>query len=601
MDFHSLARKDLQSLCKKNKIPANLTNVAMADALQALHKVEGLDELGNAQESPERPTNAEPRTTCRTSTRRKLVKVETESSQPLTHTRRTTRRMIADNESKNVNLPETPAPNNRRRGPAASTRRKIDSQLIECGEDEKREVEEKSDMAKTPAIRSSRNEAPAVSTRRKVETQKDEKSVQRVYGKRQSVRLLEKTMEGLNLKEERKVEAVKIEGLCDETEEIEQAKDYLPDESLEYEYEKYEAVEDSKTNDHEVDQLPEDEGEMKHKVNNEDNKSEVDFDENQNIDQFLGCESERKVELPEDSKADDTEKTDCGAKLETETCASSDTYIQVETSDKAIDIIHESIEDKGSDGEMTDNPEKTLNSDPEMEMKKEWEGSPFVMEAEHTSITHVPGEISIVVNSLTTKKLNEDVSKSFEMNQQHMQKVESNAEEFNSDEMEKEFVMEAEHTSITHVPDEISEVVNSLTAEELNEDVSKSFKMNVVPEEEFAGVETLDKMTTTCLKEMSPCVSSAFAGNTIQGQFPRPTEATVEKMILVDIINEDKEVAECRKDDDKALLNDMSLRQLTKALKEKLQIKNNVSKVGTRIPLQKLPENAAAAEADHNN
>ncbi|XP_078438319.1 uncharacterized protein LOC144708752 [Wolffia australiana] len=45
MDFHSLHRRDLQSLCKLNKIPANLTNVAMADALQALSKVEGIDAI----------------------------------------------------------------------------------------------------------------------------------------------------------------------------------------------------------------------------------------------------------------------------------------------------------------------------------------------------------------------------------------------------------------------------------------------------------------------------------------------------------------------------------------------------------------------------
>lgn len=39
MDFHSLARRELQALCKKNKIPANITNVAMADALQSLEFV----------------------------------------------------------------------------------------------------------------------------------------------------------------------------------------------------------------------------------------------------------------------------------------------------------------------------------------------------------------------------------------------------------------------------------------------------------------------------------------------------------------------------------------------------------------------------------
>ncbi|KAF5776467.1 putative small GTPase, P-loop containing nucleoside triphosphate hydrolase [Helianthus annuus] len=36
MDFHSLTRTELQSLCKLNKIPDNITNVAMADTLQSL-------------------------------------------------------------------------------------------------------------------------------------------------------------------------------------------------------------------------------------------------------------------------------------------------------------------------------------------------------------------------------------------------------------------------------------------------------------------------------------------------------------------------------------------------------------------------------------
>ncbi|KAL5718999.1 hypothetical protein ACHQM5_011840 [Ranunculus cassubicifolius] len=45
MDFHTLSRKELQTLCKKNKIPANLTNVAMADSLSNLTKVEGIEEL----------------------------------------------------------------------------------------------------------------------------------------------------------------------------------------------------------------------------------------------------------------------------------------------------------------------------------------------------------------------------------------------------------------------------------------------------------------------------------------------------------------------------------------------------------------------------
>ncbi|KAG6438385.1 hypothetical protein SASPL_103326 [Salvia splendens] len=45
MDFHSLSRRELQALCKTNKIPANVTNVAMADSLKNLEIVEGVDEV----------------------------------------------------------------------------------------------------------------------------------------------------------------------------------------------------------------------------------------------------------------------------------------------------------------------------------------------------------------------------------------------------------------------------------------------------------------------------------------------------------------------------------------------------------------------------
>lgn len=42
MDFHRLSRRDLQALCKRNKIPANMTNVSMADSLKSLHNVSSL-------------------------------------------------------------------------------------------------------------------------------------------------------------------------------------------------------------------------------------------------------------------------------------------------------------------------------------------------------------------------------------------------------------------------------------------------------------------------------------------------------------------------------------------------------------------------------
>jgi hypothetical protein len=39
MDFHALSRRELQALCKRNAVRANMSNAAMADALQALPSV----------------------------------------------------------------------------------------------------------------------------------------------------------------------------------------------------------------------------------------------------------------------------------------------------------------------------------------------------------------------------------------------------------------------------------------------------------------------------------------------------------------------------------------------------------------------------------
>uniref|UniRef100_A0A0D9YWW6 Uncharacterized protein n=1 Tax=Oryza glumipatula TaxID=40148 RepID=A0A0D9YWW6_9ORYZ len=48
MDFHALSRRELQALCKRNGVRANMTNAAMADALQSLPTVDGVDEIGTA-------------------------------------------------------------------------------------------------------------------------------------------------------------------------------------------------------------------------------------------------------------------------------------------------------------------------------------------------------------------------------------------------------------------------------------------------------------------------------------------------------------------------------------------------------------------------
>ncbi|KAG8647906.1 titin homolog [Manihot esculenta] len=471
MDFHSLARKELQALCKKNKIPANMTNVAMADALKALEKVEGLDELNSEprsdpQESPARTTNVEPRTACRTSTRRKPINVEPESSQSMTRNRRATRRTVAEEtgqENKNVNLLETPAmPTTRRRVQAASATRKMDAQLTEIGDNEEQAGQENSDVPVTPAMRTSRRKVPAVSTRRKTEAQKDEKSVQRVYGTRQSVRLLEKSIEDLSLKEKKRVEAVKIEGLCEETEQ----KNDVPgeflswqniDESLENENEMQHGVqEDSKTNDHEIDnkvvsfqnldQLLENVSEIKDKLHEHQNNAEVEVQSDvpcQNIDQLHKNESETKLQHQEDKKGNDHEVVDYDAEIGSQSCTNLDndsgldeddeensdssdesSFQQVETSGDVVDMNCEAMEEKGSDIVITDNSE-TLNAALKPEIEKELNGSQDSLIVEMSdddsvivmeTIVNFPDEASSEVMDSLTLEVSGSEGKSYEKN-----------------------------------------------------------------------------------------------------------------------------------------------------------------------------------------
>ena len=185
--------------------------------------MEGLDEFTNLQ-SPEKATAGSPEvnTSCRTSTRKKPLRIEPESSQqPLTHTPCTTRRRViggdSDQENKNANHLETPAvPASRKRTSATSARRKMETKVMEIVEDQ-----QKKNVSKTPAARSCRRMAPSDLARRKVEAQKEEVSVQRVYSTRQSLRLLEKSMGGMSLKEKESVGPLKMDGLFKEIEDVE--------------------------------------------------------------------------------------------------------------------------------------------------------------------------------------------------------------------------------------------------------------------------------------------------------------------------------------------------------------------------------------------
>ncbi|KAL0382512.1 UNVERIFIED_CONTAM: hypothetical protein Scaly_0538500 [Sesamum calycinum] len=212
MDFHSLTRRALQALCKKNKIPANMTNSAMADALKALQLVEGIEELmqlsqsETAQSSTESPVRCEvtspyvPPTGGRSTRRRNVAKEEPETVKPMTRTRRTPcKTLVKDADESQAHITETPAlvaQTNRKKSQMASACRKMDSQLMECVE------EEKKDVLITPAPMG------VTSRRRRV---KEESAVQKVYSTRRSVRLAEKNVEKLNVAENEGSELFKKE------------------------------------------------------------------------------------------------------------------------------------------------------------------------------------------------------------------------------------------------------------------------------------------------------------------------------------------------------------------------------------------------------
>jgi hypothetical protein len=59
VSYHSLTRRELQALCKQHKIPANKTNVFMADALTTLLGGTTNKEVSVEEEAPVMATEAE--------------------------------------------------------------------------------------------------------------------------------------------------------------------------------------------------------------------------------------------------------------------------------------------------------------------------------------------------------------------------------------------------------------------------------------------------------------------------------------------------------------------------------------------------------------
>ncbi|CAA7032814.1 unnamed protein product [Microthlaspi erraticum] len=176
MDFDSLPRRDLQFFCKRNKIPANMTNIAMADALKALEIVEGIEEFANRS-----PTSVALPSGARTAARKKSTKDETQSSELVTRSCLVTSKSLAgemDQENTNANVLQNPSllPLSRRGAAATSVAINLEAAATA-----------------TPVARSTRKAQVAASS-------KKEESVQRVYSTRRSVRLLEESMADLSLK-----------------------------------------------------------------------------------------------------------------------------------------------------------------------------------------------------------------------------------------------------------------------------------------------------------------------------------------------------------------------------------------------------------------
>ncbi|XP_013649811.2 uncharacterized protein LOC106354430 isoform X2 [Brassica napus] len=169
MDFHSLLRRDLQFLCKRNKIPANMTNLAMADALKSLEIVEGLDEYmnqndANVLQSPASVAKLPQSTVTRTTRRKTAMKAEPQSSSQL------------------VNRLKS---------------KSLDGEMEQ--EQKTNNVKFEASVAKTPAARSTRKASAAASCKSKVQESKKGELVQSAYSTRRSTRLLEKCMADLSL------------------------------------------------------------------------------------------------------------------------------------------------------------------------------------------------------------------------------------------------------------------------------------------------------------------------------------------------------------------------------------------------------------------
>ncbi|XP_010525043.1 PREDICTED: dentin matrix acidic phosphoprotein 1-like [Tarenaya hassleriana] len=627
MDFHSLPRRDLQSLCKKNKIPANITNVAMADALKALEIVEGLEEFLNQTEpaAPLSPSSVAitARTATRT-TRRTAKKDATQTSQSMTRSCRVTRKSLAgemDQENSNMNA-------------------------LLSAEVRESDVKLEANVPKTPAAQSTRRKAlPPSSLGSKALETKENVSVQKVYSTRRSVRLLEKCMADLSLKpkedldepvehndtekekatQEKEPAGFEFQGKSDdnsertEEPEVNQGRDLSA--TLEKEWDaRDEGLEDNNgTIDHDPDSVkPESEDRVDLSAFNV--KSET---YNGNMNELDICQGGDKEETqPEKRESEITQAFDSSIQVEdngspqAKSLYSSQKTIQDEDSEvlghpasatspvmTCKEILDSEFKEGPIDHEKTNEKDMTRGSDDDdkMETCKETLDSPLSEDDKQMNI-------------------NADDEDS-ESEQSNSYSDDSESEEDNTGVDSNQTVFKSDAAGCAG-----GSVLKSLTVDTLEADSSsESSESDESDSEEEDIISDADSNTAVLGEEledsesgedknleenktggsavnMSPLPVSPFAAESVSGQFPRPTLSTTTPVqssskkkqesssaLKLSILADDENKAEMPKKKKKSELNeerlkDVSLRQLTKMVKE-LSIKSN------RTALQTLPGN----------
>ncbi|KAJ4846367.1 hypothetical protein Tsubulata_010972 [Turnera subulata] len=722
MDFHSLSRRDLQALCKKNKIPANITNIAMADALTALaDKVEGLDEVMNPphtdlQQSPEKtiPNSFDP-----------------ETSLPLTRSRRTTRRAAAGD--KDAILPVTPAvPPSRRRAPATSTRRKVSVEDSETAAAQQEKVGD----PETPAIQSSRRRASAAASRKKTEAQKEEESVLKVYTTRRSVRILEKSMTKLSLNDSGSVEPVKMNGLCQEVEDVCDKKNVSESEMLDTPEETVNQVNDCEVQSfHNLDQSAvEIEGEANQVTEGKDNKSGAcelvedystklemssencenshvvscqTMDHSQSIEGGLSydvtehkqskehevadCSSELEAasqdctnlhyDVTEHKQSKEHEVADCSSELEaaSQDCTNLHNALGLEGknehSDEGQEVdSHESTEENGpTAAALSSKIEETFSKEdalvgaecgdsPNNTMETEQAPIHYVSDAKFHNILGEESDSNPLppVDFSNEKSKAIDESKTFNEISDHSTAIIDQAAgtDHSPEEVPEGIpvlpedlckvksgtINESECSEISEffnaTDDEVVAGDNSLIVEpkmesnvaievkepdmisSYSDDTPKDYESLVDNQEMYADDKfpASERETPTPAKQATPSLSQAarvlspYAANTLQGQFPRPSEpmpkatsAKKQAPILSGINKENidygsGEVLKLKKDEadrkDNLSYDAMSLRTLQKMLKQKLQISKKSSAHEENLPSSDMDneENACKQE-----